>query len=311
MRLLFMGTPDFSVTILKSLHEAGHEILACYTQPDRPQGRGEKLQAPPVKIYAQTHDIPCLQPTDLKSADVCEELQAFHADIVVVAAYGRILPKDVLNIYPDRFINIHASLLPTYRGAAPIQWAIRNGDSMTGISLMRMEEGMDTGSVYVSEALPIDPNETTGSLFVKCADLGAEMIVKYLPMIVSGDIQAIPQNEAEATYAPMFSKEDERIDWRMPAKEIIHLNHAYLPETGTYTVIGGERLKILSMDFVSNHMKSDSPGRIVEVTKHDFSVATGQGVVRILRVQPAGKKAMDVASYLNGRSLTTDMYCNS
>lgn len=311
MRLLFMGTPDFSVTILKALHEAGHEILACYTQPDRPQGRGKKLQAPPVKIYAQTHDIPCLQPTDLKSADVREELQAFHADIVVVAAYGRILPKDVLNIYPDRFINIHASLLPTYRGAAPIQWAIRNGDSMTGISLMRMEEGMDTGSVYVSEALPIDPNETTGSLFVKCADLGAEMIVKYLPMIVSGDIQATPQNEAEATYAPMFSKEDEHIDWRMPAKDIIQLNHAYLPDTGTYTIIGGERLKILSMDFSSNHTKGDSPGRIIEVTKHDFSVATGQGVVRILRVQPAGKKAMDVASYLNGRSLTTDMYCKS
>lgn len=301
MRLIFMGTPAFAVTILEALVKAGHDIVCCYTQPDRPKGRGKKLLPPPVKTFAIEQGIAVRQPTDLKDEAVREELVAWQADMAVVAAYGRILPVTLLDALPQGFLNVHASLLPAYRGAAPIQWAIRNGDRMTGISLMRMEAGMDTGAVYVSEGLPIASNETSGSLFEKCAQLGASMVVRYLPEIASGALSPVPQDETMATYAPMFDRADERIDWTLDAEHLTALNRAYLPESGTYSTLDGQRLKLMAVAPVP--LGEGAPGEIIAIDKDSFTVATGKGALRVTEIQPAGKQRMTVQAFLNGRDL--------
>lgn len=302
LRIIFMGTPPFAVTILEALLQANHDIVAVFTQPDKPSGRGRKTVFPPVKTYALDKGLPLYQPTELAAEEWPDLLQRFEADVAVVAAYGRILPEPLLHTTKAGFVNVHASLLPAYRGAAPIQWALRNGDATTGITLMQMDAHMDTGDILVQESLAIDVNETSGSLFARLATLGADMLVRHLPDIVSGRIIGEPQNGALATYAPAFPRDDERINWQHSATAIHALIRAYLPETGCYSIIDGNRLKLFTTEVQAGEQKAE-PGTVVAVHKDHFSVQTGDGFLLIYDVQPPGKKKMSSRDFLNGYSL--------
>lgn len=313
MRLIFMGTPNFSVTILDALIKNNLEVVAVYTQPDKKKGRGHKVVPPPVKIYAENHSIPVYQPTTFNDSEIISQLASHNADAAIVAAYGKILPPKALTTVKTVFINVHASILPKYRGAAPIQWAIRNGDDTTGISIMKMEAGMDTGPVYAKVPYTIRANETTGSLFEALASLGAETLVTNLPAIVSGACRAVPQDNEKATYAPMFDRFDEAIDWTMSAAEIERLSRAYGPTPGMYTYLEGKRLKFMHLYCLSDGIKYDtaSPGEIVDVKKDAFIVQTGDGLIGVDKIQPPGKKVMTVLSFLNGRNLEKGMTFSS
>lgn len=312
MKLIFMGTPNFSVTILDSLIKNNFDIVAVYTQPDRKKGRGHKVMSSPVKNYALEHDIPVYQPVSFSDHNVISQLKSHNADAAVVAAYGRILPIEALSTVKT-FINVHASLLPKYRGAAPIQWAIRNGDDVTGISIMKMEAGMDTGPVYIKAPFFIRENETTGSLFEELASLGADVLTTNLPAILNGDLLPEPQNDSNATYAPMFNRSDESIDWTSSAKSIERLNRAYGPTPGTYTFLDNKRLKFMHIFHVPDKESYETavPGEIVKIERGVFYVKTGDGLIGVDKIQPPGKKTMTVLSFLNGQSLTEGMIFKS
>ncbi len=313
MKLIFMGTPNFSVTILDSLVKNNYDIVAVYTQPDRKKGRGHKVVPTPVKTYALEHDIPVYQPTSFTDENIINELKSHNADAAVVAAYGRILPPEALSTVKNAFINVHASLLPQYRGAAPIQWAIRNGDKETGISIMKMEAGMDTGPVYVKVPFTIREHETTGSLFEELALLGADTLTANLPAIINGDLLPESQDNSKATYAPMFKRSDEAIDWTLSAESIERLNRAYGPNPGTYTYLDNKRLKFMHISHVLDDDSHENavPGEIVQVERDVFYVKTGDGLIGVDKIQPPGKKVMTVLSFLNGQPLTEGMVFNS
>ena len=302
MKIVFMGTPDFSVETLKQILAAGHEVSLVVTQPDRPRGRGKKPSFSPVKEYAMEQNIPCFQPEKIRDESCMEILQKEQADIFVVVAFGQILPQRILDIPKYGCMNVHASLLPKYRGAAPIQWSVINGDAETGVTTMRMDAGMDTGDILLQERIAIAPDETGGSLFDKLAVAGGALCVKTLSRIADGTIESIPQDHEAATYTRMISKQDGEIDFTLPAERIECLIRGMNPWPSAYTRIGNKMLKIWEADVIAQK-DAHQPGEIFDVTKDAFCVAAGEGALKILSLQLEGKKRMNTADFLRGYTL--------
>ena len=302
MKLVYMGTPDFAVTILDGLLEAGHQIEAVFTQPDRPKGRGKKMQAPPVAEYALEHDLKLLQPTSIKTPEVEQLFKDIMPDAVIVAAYGRIIPDSLLEIPQYGFLNVHASILPNYRGAAPIQWALRNGDKKTGVSIMQLETGLDEGPVYRCDELDIEKEWNKKDLFDALAILGTKSLLTTLDAI--GTLVPVPQDHTKATFAPMYEKNDACINFEDTAENIVNLNRSLMPDDSIYTFINNKRISFKNVSF-SDSMKNNQvvPGTIVHVDKKVLSIATGDGVLNVTEIQPAGKKTMPVHAFLNGNPI--------
>lgn len=304
MKLVYAGTPEFAARALSALIAAGHEVVQVLTQPDRPSGRGMKLTASPVKQVALAHGIPVAQPLSLKTpeaqAELADVFRETSAAVMVVAAYGLILPQAVLDMPRLGCVNIHASLLPRWRGAAPIQRAIEAGDAETGITLMRMEAGLDTGPMLRRLPLPILPDDTCASLHDRLAELGAAAIVDVLPGLAQ--CTAEPQDAALATYAAKISKVDARIDWRLPAAVIARRIRAFNPAPGAWTEWQGQPLKIWRVEGVEGVEGSTLPGTL-HLMDESLRVACGEGALQILELQAAGSKRMTVAAFLAGRAI--------
>jgi methionyl-tRNA formyltransferase len=304
LRLVFAGTPQFAVPCLAALIDAGHELAAVYTQPDRPAGRGRRLQQSPVKVLASERGIPVRQPVSLKrDAQARTELQALAPDLMVVVAYGLILPVSVLETPRLGCVNVHASLLPRWRGAAPIQRAVLAGDQVSGVCIMRMEAGLDTGPVYLCRELGLAPHETGGSLHDKLATLGAGALLEALPGIADGSLAPQPQDEAAATYAHKLDKAEAQIDWTQAAASIERQVRAFDPWPVAQTTLNGETLRIWSAEAVQDQPSGVVPGAVVAADRSGILVAAGSGMLRITRLQPPGKRPMVAADFLNARRL--------
>lgn len=310
MNIIFMGTPDFAVGALEAIIEAGHRVTAVVTQPDKPKGRGKEIQMTPVKECAVAHGIPVFQPVRIKDAESVKTLRRFEADVFVVAAFGQILSEEILNMPRYGCVNIHASLLPKYRGSSPIQWAIINGETTTGVTIMQMDKGVDTGDMLMKTEVRIEPGETGDSLHDKLAGAGAKLIVEALPKIESGDVIPVKQNEADSSHVGMLHKSMGKIDWQQDARALDRLIRGLISWPGAFTTYRGKTLKIWEeepvMDKVphendvSAHINDTGPGTVVLVEKDAFYVQTGEGILKILAVQPEGKKRMAVKDFLLG-----------
>lgn len=296
-----MGTPEFAVPSLRVLLEEGYNVVAVVTQPDRPKGRKRVLTPPPVKVEAELRGIPVLQPEKLRHADSVAALRKLKPDLIVTAAYGQILPKAVLDLPEHGCINIHASLLPKYRGGAPIHYAVMRGEKVTGVTIMYMAEGLDTGDMISKAELPIEDSDTTGSLFEKLSDVGAELLRRTLPDLLAGRIKAVPQNDEEAIYSPNIKREDEWIDWSRSAVDIFNQIRGLNPFPGAYTTWNGENMKVWAGRIHGQGISCDAvPGTVIGSSDAGIEVATGNGRILLTEIQPAGKKAMDVAQFLRG-----------
>jgi methionyl-tRNA formyltransferase len=300
MRIIFMGTPDFAVGALEAIINAGHEVALVVTQPDKPKGRSGHMQFPPVKECAVKHGIPVFQPEKIKTPEAVEELRRYGADIFVVAAFGQILSKEILDMPRLGCVNIHASLLPKYRGAAPINWCIIDGEEKTGVTIMQMNEGLDTGDILTVKEVMIDKKETAESLFDKLSVAGAELIVETLPKLERGEITPKPQDDSKSSYAKLMNKSLGRIDWSNGVVAIERLVRGLNSWPSAYTSFNGKTLKLWSCDVVENVSGSGEPGTIINVTKDYFDVLCGDGALRILELQLEGKKRMDTKSFLLG-----------
>ncbi|WP_158175066.1 methionyl-tRNA formyltransferase [Grimontia hollisae] len=300
LKIVFAGTPDFAARHLAALLSSHHEVVAVYTQPDRPAGRGKKLTASPVKLLAQEHGIPVYQPASLKAEEAQQELAAIGADIMVVVAYGLLLPKAVLDTPRLGCINVHGSILPRWRGAAPIQRAIWAGDTQTGVTIMQMDEGLDTGDMLKIATLDIDAKETSATLYERLAELGPQALVACLGDIASGNAVAEKQNDELANYAKKLSKEEAQIDWSMSAVAIERCIRAFNPWPMSHFSVADNNIKIWDAD-VEEENSDEAPGTILSADKKGIRVATGEGVLRLLSLQPPGKKAMSAADILNSR----------
>lgn len=287
-RVLFAGTPEFALASLRALVESGVRPVAVLTQPDRPSGRGRRVTASPVKAYSREQGIDVLQPATLRDEEIVTELAALSPDLLVVAAYGLILPQDILDLPSRDCVNVHASLLPRWRGAAPIQAAILNGDSETGISLMSMTAGLDCGPVYASEPLQIGANETAGELHDRLAKLGGKLLVSHLPAILSGELEPVEQDESLAVYAPKIDKRDAAMDWRRSSRYLHRLVRAYNPVPGAWFEFGGERIKCWEVR--PNETVSGPPGLVVSAGRSGLTVACGDGALDLLSLQRPGKR---------------------
>ena len=305
MKLVFMGTPDFAAATLKALYEAGHEIAAVVTQPDRPVGRHHELKAPEVKSLALRLGIEkILQPETPSEPGFLEELKALSPEVIVVTAYGRILKKEILELPRYGCINVHASLLPRWRGAAPIQWALIAGDEKTGVTAMQMNEGLDTGDILLTKEIVPAPDETGGSLFDKLSVLGGELITETLAGLAEGRLKPVPQDSAGACYAPILNRETGRLDFTRPAAELERLIRGLTPWPGTYTRLGGRLLKIhraRPAGFPAGAGKA--PGEICVLDGHIYTICGGGTVLEILELQPEGKKRLGAAEFLRGNVL--------
>ncbi|MCG6941797.1 MAG: methionyl-tRNA formyltransferase [Thiohalocapsa sp.] len=306
-RILYAGTPEFAVPALSALiasaRDGAHEVVAVYTQPDRPAGRGRRLTPSPVKQLALDAGLPVRQPPTLKDATAAAELAAWSADLLVVAAYGLILPQAVLDAPKRGCVNIHASLLPRWRGAAPIQRALLAGDAHSGISIMRMEAGLDTGPVYGLSPLAIDATDTGGSLTTRLAALGAEALLAALPGILDGSATPTPQDDAAATYARKLTKDEARIDWLRPAAEIERAVRAFDPWPVAQARLGDEVLRIWAASVAADVSARGEPGRVLAAGADGIDIATGDGVLRITELQPPGKRRMSARDFLNARRM--------
>jgi len=298
-RIVFMGTPDFAVKSLEACLELG-EVVAVVTQPDKPRGRGQDVSFSPVKQLAVAKGLPVLQPAKLRGTTFADELRALAADVAVVTAYGKILPKDVLEAPRRGCVNVHASLLPRFRGAAPIQWAIASGDAVTGVCLMQMDEGMDTGPVIDRAELPILATDTSATLHDKLAVLGGEVLKRALPRYLAGELKPVPQASEGVVMAPMISKEDGQLDFRKPAAELERRLRAFTPWPGAYTRLDGALLKVHAVQVKEGR---GEPGTVLAVGPAGIEVACGQGALVLEQVQPEGKRVMSVRDYLSGRSV--------
>lgn len=299
MRIIFMGTPDFSVGTLEALVEAGHEVVLAVTQPDKPKGRGKEMQFTPVKECAIKYDIPVYQPRRIREPECVEELRAYNADVMVVVAFGQILPKEILEMTPYGCINVHASLLPKYRGAAPIQWAILDGETVTGVTTMQMNEGLDTGDMLLKVEIEIEEKETGGTLHDKLANIGAALCVETLKGLEAGTITPIPQGDSPTAYARMLDKQLGKIDWNKKAVEIERLIRGLSPWPSAYTNWNEKVMKIWDAK-VDSDTTSFAPGTITKVEKDAFYVQTGEGSLKILELQIPGKKRMDAGAFMRG-----------
>ena len=303
LRLIFAGTPEFAASALQTLIEVGvdnrHELVAVYTQPDRPAGRGRKLQASPVKTLAQAQQIPVYQPENFKDPADIEILQKFNADLMIVVAYGLLLPPAILEAPRLGCINIHASLLPRWRGAAPIQRAILAGDTETGITIMQMNEGLDTGDILLKLSCPIDTQDTGGSLHDKLATLGGKALLAALEKLNKGELQPEPQDDSQSTYAAKLSKQEAQLDWAEDAQALARRVRAFNPWPVTQTRVNDKVLRIQKAEAI-NEVSTAKPGTVIACNKAGIDVATGNGLLRLQQLQPPGKKAMDSAAFLNG-----------
>ncbi|MFM5303895.1 methionyl-tRNA formyltransferase [Aeromonas caviae] len=300
LKLIFAGTPDFAARHLAALLSSGHEVVAVYTQPDKPAGRGQKLTASPVKELALAHDLPVYQPASLRNEAAQAELAALGADLMVVVAYGLILPKAVLDMPRLGCINVHGSLLPRWRGAAPIQRSIWAGDAETGVTIMQMDVGLDTGAMIRKVTCPIASDETSASLYDKLAGLGPQALVDTLDAMAAGDTAAEPQDDALANYAEKLSKEEARIDWSMDAVAIERCIRAFNPWPISWFEVAGQTVKVWQAEVLPK-AHGQAAGTLLKADRQGIEVATGQGVLRLLTLQPPGKKAMSVSDLLNSR----------
>ncbi|MGH8494435.1 MAG: methionyl-tRNA formyltransferase [Moraxellaceae bacterium] len=302
MRIIFAGTPEFAAESLKALLQQGeHEVIAVYTQPDRPAGRGRELKASPVKELALSRKIPVYQPPSLRTPEAQADLAELKADLMIVAAYGLILPKVVLETPRLGCINVHASLLPRWRGAAPIQRAILAGDRETGITIMQMDEGLDTGAMRYMERCPISPNDTGESLHDRLALLGGEALVAALDLLVDGELPSAAQNEADATYARKLSKEEAKLDWKLPAAELCRAVRAYNPVPVAFTTLAGQVVRIWQAS-VADEETTAPAGMIIAADRDGLRIAAGAGtVLQIETLQLPGGKALSILQLLNAR----------
>ncbi|MBO8136578.1 MAG: methionyl-tRNA formyltransferase [Desulfotomaculum sp.] len=303
MRIVYMGTPEFAVPCLKKIIKQNYQLVAVVTQPDKPKGRGKKLQPPPVKVTAQKYNLPVYQPEKINTAEFITKLKELEPDLIVVVAYGKILPKEILNLPPLGCVNVHASLLPKYRGAAPIHWAVINGEKETGVTTMYMDEGMDTGDMILSRAVPIKEDETVGEVHDKLAELGAEVLGETLNLIAEGRAPRTPQNSKEATYAPMLKREHEIINWDRTALEIKNHIRGMNPWPGTYTKLKGKILKIWRAEIVKCD-SSEQPGTVISCKNNKIVVQTGEGCLAVTELQLQGCKRMDAGCFLCGNKIT-------
>ena len=304
LRIVFMGTPDFAVPSLEALIAGPDQVVAVVCQPDRERGRGKKVSPPPVKTAALEHGLPVLQPESVRKEPFLTQMRALAPDLLVVVAYGRILPGELLRLPPLGAINVHGSLLPRYRGAAPIQWAVINGDTETGITIMRMDEGMDTGDILLTVAEPIGWEDTAGSLFNRLARLGGNTLAQTLPLLQSGQLLAVPQDPALATMAPMLTKEDGHLDWTQPATALHCRIRGLDPWPSAYAFLGDTRLRLFAPEVVYKHF-THPPGTILRADNEGLLVAAGRDALLIHEIQPEGKKRMDAATWQLGARVPT------
>lgn len=296
MRIVFMGTPDFAVPSLQALIDAGHDVCAVYTQPDKPQGRKQILTAPPVKTLALEHDIPVFQPNTLKNEDEQARLRELAPEVIIVVAYGKLLPKAVLDIPPHGCINVHGSLLPRWRGAAPIQWAVIAGDEMAGVTTMQMAEGLDTGDMLLTYETKVGEKETAGELFDRLAQSGAELLTQTLVKL--DEITPRPQDDAQSCYAHMLDKQMAVIDWSKSAHEIDCLIRGLNPWPIALTTLSGERLKVFAAEKAAGR---GEPGTVLEADpKKGLTVACGEGALKLIEIQLVGGKRMKATDFLRG-----------
>ena len=301
MKIIFMGTPSFAIPSLEALVENGYEIPAVFTQTDKPKGRGNKIAFSPVKEYALAHNIPVYQPNSLKKETdiylpIIEEL---NPDMIVVAAYGKILPAEILNLPKYGCINVHGSLLPKYRGAAPIQWTVLNGDDFGGVTTMQMAEGLDTGDMLLSEKVAVKENETASELYDRLSYVGASLLIKTIDGLVKGEITPVRQNDDESSYAPMLTKDMCAIDFSETADKVHHKILGLSDSPGACCYLDGKRLKVYRSELVSDDKTNSEPGVIID--ERDFTVSCEKGAVRFIEIQAEGSKRMSVSDYLRGR----------
>jgi methionyl-tRNA formyltransferase len=299
MRILFMGTPDFAVSILKKIIKSGYEVIGVVTKPDKQSGRGKTMCFPPVKELANTYNLPVYQPARVRDPEFVQKVRELSPEIVVVAAFGQFLPKELLDIPPYGCINVHASLLPKYRGAAPIQYSIIDGEEYTGVTIMYMDVSMDTGDIILQKKIPIAKEETGGTLFDKLALLGADLLVEAIKKMEEGTVERIPQDHAEATYVKTLSKEMGNIDFSMPAEQIERLIRGLNPWPSAYTHIGGKTLKIWKATVEQKEMDGVA-GEVIQVRKDAIAVKTGKGILVIRELQLEGKTKMTADAFLRG-----------
>lgn len=318
MRIVFMGTPDFAVPCLEALVAAGHEIAGVVTQPDRPKGRGHKLTPPPVKVLAEAKGLPVNQPERIKHPDFVGTLKELAPEMIVVVAFGQLLSKEILTLPKYGCVNVHASLLPGYRGAAPIHWAVINGETETGVTIMYMDEGLDTGDMILRESIPIEAGDTTGTVHDKLSAMGARLLVEAVAQIAAGTARRVPQDHAKSTYAPILTKEVELIHWEKNAAEVRNLIRGLNPWPGAFTYYGGQVLKIWSAEeweegtvsvaagrVAASNQPENRPGQVTAVLpKSGFVVLTGHGRLLVTEVQLQGSRRMPAADFVHGHGVT-------
>ena len=297
-----MGTPAFAVPSLEALLKSDDQVVGVVTQPDRPKGRGQEVIPSPVKVVCQREGIPILQPVKMKAPEFLEALQKWNPDVIAVTAFGRILPPAILTLPPRGCINVHGSLLPKYRGAGPIQWAIIRGERETGITTMFMAEGMDTGDMLLWETVEIRPDDTAGTLAPRLAEVGGRLVVETLRQLKAGTLTPHPQDHSLATMAPLLKKEDGLIDWSLQARDIANRVRGLSPWPGAYTYVNGERW-ILWKVTVNEESQGGTPGTVMMVAKDKIAVATGAGMIYILEIQPSNSRRMTIAQYLAGHRI--------
>ena len=301
LKIVFMGTPDFAVPCLKTLNE-NYEVIAVITQPDRPKGRGQKLTPSPIKEYALEHNLTVLQPEKIKTSETEEQLKKLAPDLIVVVAFGQILSKAILDIPQLGCINVHASLLPKYRGAAPIHWSIINGETKTGITTMYMDVGLDTGDMILKEEVSISAKMNTGELHDTLMNIGAKTLLQTIKQIAEGSVVRNKQNDAKASYAPLLTKELERINWLLPAQEIYNLVRGLNPWPVAFSIFKGKKLKIWQTKVIDN-VTIGEIGTVLSITETGFTVQTGKGILEILELQPESKRKMTAKDFVCGNQI--------
>lgn len=317
MNIIFMGTPDLAATIFAKLINSDHNILAAVTQPDKPYGRGRKIKYSQVKELAVSNDFPVLQPHKAKDEDFIEKLKNYNPDLIVVAAYGQILPESIINLPKHGCINVHTSLLPKYRGASPIQWAIMNGDEKTGVTIMHMDTTLDTGDIIIQEEVLIDTNETADTLHDKLAVCGGNLILEAIDLIDKGNAPRIKQDDSKASYVKTIDKSQGKIDFKLPAIQIERQIRGLNPWPSAYTFLNGKNLKVWQAEVISeevvtnsninkedlNKLAKSAPGQVVTVEKDSLLLKTGDGYLKLLEIQLAGKKRMKIADFIRGNKV--------
>ncbi len=303
MKIIFFGSDDFAVTHLEALVKSGHQVVGCVTQPDKPKGRDLQVAASPVKDCAQKHNLPILQPMKLKDSETILQLKNFQADLFVVVAYGKIFPAEILSLPKIFCVNVHGSLLPKYRGAAPINWAIINGEATTGVTMIKLNSAMDAGEIISQKKLTIERNDTAVTLRKEMAKLGASLLLETLTHIEKESFSLIAQDEKLVTFAPKLTKEHGLIPWEKSAEDIVRLVRGLLPWPTAYTRFGSKILKVLEAHVANVNVEKFSAGQVIDILKDGFVVATGRGGVKVSRVHLESSKPMDAKSFVVGHKL--------